>query len=353
MSKKAHLVQALRWASETEVELLEVLAAGFGMAGPVLLAIIVGQLPLGLVAAIGSWAVSGVGAAADVRTQAKDLILTLAPAAMAAILVTLCAGHGRLTDLMLIGVVGVAALVGSYSLFLVGASVRFVLFFTIISHIADVASGHGLFLLLMAGGACWTFIVNLLLGALIRAYRRIDPLTGHTAPPSSASALRKFARWKHSLGRLSGWQFTLRLIICLGIAAGLQWRWPMHHLYWVTLTIVILTERQVAIFPIKTTQRVLGTALGVFAASILLKYSPSVWRLAIFIGLLGGILPLLKVRNYLAYSAVITPLIILIMDAGQPPEIGMLADRLVATLIGAALVISVNAIFGWLTAKRA
>ena len=51
---------------------------------------------------------------------------------------------------------------------------------------------------------------------------------------------------------------------------------------------------------------------------------------------------MLRVRNYLAYSAVMTPLIILIIDAGRAPDIGLLLDRLVATLIGAALVVGAN-----------
>jgi hypothetical protein len=41
-----------------------------------------------------------------------------------------------------------------------------------------------------------------------------------------------------------------------------------------------------------------------------------------------------------------TPLIILIMDAGRPLGINVLIDRLTATLIGAGLVLLVNAAVG-------
>jgi hypothetical protein len=66
------------------------------------------------------------------------------------------------------------------------------------------------------------------------------------------------------------------------------------------------------------------------------------WALAGVIGILAGARPLLRVRNYLAYSAVMTPLIILIIDAGRAPDNGLLLDRLVATLIGAALAVGSN-----------
>ena len=62
--------------------------------------------------------------------------------------------------------------------------------------------------------------------------------------------------------------------------------------------------------------------------------------------MLAGLRPLLRARNYLAYTAAMTPLIIVLLDAGATPGIGVLIDRLVATLIGAGLVIATNWLFG-------
>ena len=45
------------------------------------------------------------------------------------------------------------------------------------------------------------------------------------------------------------------------------------------------------------------------------------------------------------YAVAMTPLIILLLDAGQVPGLGVLIDRLVATLVGAALVIATNLLF--------
>lgn len=55
--------------------------------------------------------------------------------------------------------------------------------------------------------------------------------------------------------------------------------------------------------------------------------------------------PLLRARNYLAYTAAMTPLIILILDMGRPSELAVLIDRLIATLVAAGLVIATNLLF--------
>jgi hypothetical protein len=40
-----------------------------------------------------------------------------------------------------------------------------------------------------------------------------------------------------------------------------------------------------------------------------------------------------------------TPLVILMMDAGHHVEMGVVVDRLIATFIGAALIITTNLVF--------
>ena len=76
----------------------------------------------------------------------------------------------------------------------------------------------------------------------------------------------------------------------------------------------------------KTKQRALGAALGVLATGLLLLHTPPAWALAAGIGVLAGLRPLLRARNYLAYTAAMTPLIILLLDAGADARHGR-ADR--------------------------
>jgi hypothetical protein len=133
-------------------------------------------------------------------------------------------------------------------------------------------------------------------------------------------------------------------MLCLGIAGLLRCLWPDHHLHWIALTVALLAEWQIDAFPVRTTQRALGAAVGVLADRIASYLYAARLGMVVGVGLLAGLRPLLRARNYLAYTAAMTPLIILLLDAGRPPEGGVLIDRLIAALIGAGLVIATNAL---------
>lgn len=47
-------------------------------------------------------------------------------------------------------------------------------------------------------------------------------------------------------------------------------------------------------------------------------------------------------------SVVMTPLVLLMMDMGQEPSLGVLLDRVIATLIGSGLVLAA----GWIVTGR-
>jgi len=338
-----HLAEALRWSTGTEVEWDQGLSAAAGMAVPVLLAAAAGHISLGLAASAGSLVASGVGAGSSAREQAQELASVLAPAALASLAAVLASGHGWLSDAILVVLACAAATLGGYSRPAVAAAMRFVLFLVIIIAVADATPNRAGLVLLIAAGALWTSVVSLLLGVLIRRRRR-PAATAASANPQNATAAQKFARWSRSLKSLAGWQYTLRLGFCLGIAGLMRSLWPEHHLHWIALTVAILLQRQIDSASVKSTQRTLGTALGVLAASLFLAFQPPAWGLGLCIGLLAGLRPWLKARNYLAYSAVMAPLVLLLLDGGGPLHAGVLIDRLLATLVGAALVAAANAI---------
>jgi uncharacterized membrane protein YccC len=182
--------------------------------------------------------------------------------------------------------------------------------------------------------------ISLALGAVVRWHRHMDVSASQSQPIPTMR--QKYVRWRRSLTGSAGWSYPIRLVPCIAIAAAIDVGWPSHHLHWIGLTVAILTQRQVEHMPVKTTQRALGTAIGVVMAAFTLRSELPSWALAGVVGILAGARPLLRVRSYLAYSAVMTPLIILVIDAGRAPDSGLLLDRLVATLIGAALVIGTN-----------
>ena len=67
--------------------------------------------------------------------------------------------------------------------------------------------------------------------------------------------------------------------------------------------------------------------------------------------LIAGTRPLLKARHYLSYSAMMTTLIVLMMDFEQPLEQAVLADRTLATLIGGSLVVVANLVSNRIAAR--
>ena len=115
----------------------------------------------------------------------------------------------------------------------------------------------------------------------------------------------------------------------------------------------ILSQRQLEVFPVRTTQRAIGTTLGAAAAGLLTVQGGPAWGVAAGVGLLGAARSWLRTRNYLAYSACMTPLLILVMDAGRPVTGGILVDRVAATLIGAGLVIAANLTLAGITTRTA
>jgi hypothetical protein len=364
VSGKAHVAAALRWQNDAHVEPAAVLAAAIGMAGPVALGVATGHLRLGLVAAVGGLAVGGASLGPSVKAQARELGAALVPAAVAAAVAAIVAGRGALTDALLVPAACAAATAGGYGRPMAVATTRFILFLIVTINVAGNAPDRLGLPILIVAGALWAAFTSLALGSLARALSHVDPATSDGATAAScgtmaagdgaraasggatATGAQNLARWKNGLAAISGWQYALRLGICLTVAGVARSLWPEHHLYWIALTAALLCERRIEMLPIKTTQRAFGTAIGVIAAYAFVVFNVSTWGVACVIGLLAGLRTLLRARNYLAYAVTMTPLIILMMDAGRPLGTGVLIDRLVATLVGASLVISVNAVVG-------
>ncbi|KAA5609253.1 FUSC family protein [Rhodovastum atsumiense] len=235
-----------------------------------------------------------------------------------------------------------AALVGGYSRPLALGTGRGIVFLAILLGIGDLSRDPARVLALMAAGALWTACLALAFGSLFRALAG-RPAAATPATPT-ASALQKFRRWRRMLRQPEGWQYTLRLTGCLAVAALLRTTWPDHHFGWIAVTVAILCQRQPEALPLRVTQRAVGAALGVGLAGLVALPTLPGWLPAGLIALLGGLGPWLRGRNYLAYTASMTPLIILLFSGGRPAGTGPLVDRLLATAIGAALVVGANAL---------
>lgn len=359
MKAGAHLAAALHWSKASEAGAATALAAGLGMMVPALVGAALGHLPLGLAGALGAMTVADVAMEASAAAQLRGLAAAFVPAALAMLAAALVAGQGWQGEAAMILIAGAAAAIGGFNRRSAVAAARFVIYLIIGAHAVGASPKPAAFqeviLLAIAGGALWASALSLLLGTLVRLH--LSARSERAANPPATRLRQNLRRWKSSLSALAGWNYVLRLTGCLAAAGMLQAVWPQHHFYWIALTVALLCQRQLEAFPVKTTQRALGTALGVLGASLVLAHAPPAWAVVASIGLLAGLRSLLRARNYLAYSAVMTPLVVLILDAGADGGANILIDRFVATLIGAGLTILAAVAFEWklvsLPGKRA
>jgi hypothetical protein len=337
----AHIAAALRWSTGADVDWAQMAAASLGMAVPIVAGIAAGHAESGFAASVGGLMLGGVGSCASAREQIREIALAIAPA-VAAILAAAGLAGGTFEGAIVVLLIGTACLLGGLSRSAAVAATRFSLFLLVVAAAMAGASMQPRRLALLAAlGIGWSAIMSLACGAFAREKKS----SAAGAPSTRYTIAQRFAHWRRSLRGLAGWQYALRIALCLAAATMLQSLWPAHHLYWVAIAVVLLTERQVDASPVKITQRGAGTLAGVIGAGVLAEWSSGAWAIAAAVALLAGLRPLLRDRNYLAYTAVTTPLILALLDAGEPQGPRILVDRLVATLAGATLVVAANALF--------
>jgi hypothetical protein len=149
---KSHLAEAFRWSTEDEAELVQALVSGAGMAGPVLVAAAMGNLPLGLAASVGGMAVGGLAPRSTLKIQVTELISALAPLAVASLAAALISGRDWPTGGTMTALAAAAATIGGYSRPMAVATTRFIVFLAIVVNMTDTTSQPiGLVCLIMAG----------------------------------------------------------------------------------------------------------------------------------------------------------------------------------------------------------
>ena len=104
---KSHLAAVFRWSAAAETDWVAILASALGMAAPILLGAASGRL-----GSAWAWRSAACCSAArrpgDARAQAVALISALVPAGAAAILAIALAGHGWVSDAVVVVLAGAA-----------------------------------------------------------------------------------------------------------------------------------------------------------------------------------------------------------------------------------------------------
>lgn len=341
-ARRTHIAEALRWSPHTPRSGWQGVAAGLGMALPLAAGFAIGNPGAGFAAAVGGLMMGAVPTERTLAGQLRDLALAVAPAAAAIAITIAIPGPGVLERVLVVVLCAIAALAGGMGRSMAVATYRFVLFLLIAVSVAGNVAHRIDLLAPIAIGVAWGAAANILFGLIARALHPAQIAQSEPAQPSPTLA-RRLAYWRGTLRHLAGWQYMLRLAACLAIAQLLAALRPQHHAYWIALTVALVMERSVDVLPIRGTQRAAGTLVGVLLAGLFFGAALPAWVLVVVVGILAAARAILRTRNYLAYTVVTTPLILAILDAGEPPGMRLLAERVVATLAGAALVIAANA----------
>lgn len=338
--RNAHISAALRWSPDETIDTRAMAIGALGMGVPVLAGLALGQPTLGFTIGLGAMLLAGdtsaPGTAAQDRPSSASAVL---PALLAVIIATAIAG-ALWTDAVMIALATVAALISGYSRPVAVAAVRFTIYLVLSVSLLENATGHhGTAALVFGLGALWNVALRTM---LIRRKPEAVPEAMDVAPGRNPTPAQRRTHWRRTLRNLAGWQFPIRIMAGLSAASVIRHIWPAHHYGWIIVTVALLTQRPLEHLPVKTTQRAIGTTIGVGLTWLILTGVSSQALLAVLICLLATVVPFARARSYLAYSTLATPVILLVMDIGKPVEMALLTDRLVATIIAAVIVISAN-----------
>lgn len=325
-----------------------VVVAVLGIGGPIAAGAAAGHSELGMLAAIGGLApVEGGGREVAGRPW-RDSILQLIAGSLAFGIGTALGGREGQPGFSVPALAAVAGLLGGISRPAARASTRFIVFLTMAAGMAQQASRAGDPLgamLLFALGACWAGALHRLLPPLFR----ILGLESESRPPAPGSEgapppwRRRVKRWVRSLGTMPGWQYALRIALCLAAAEALQAVWHAPRATaWAALTVALVVQRGLPESWVRALQRAGGTAVGVALAAALLVWVPSAWTMVVMAGVLAAARPIARQANYAAYAAVMTPLVMLLMDLGRVPSLDILVDRFAATVAGCAIALTLG-----------
>ncbi|MBB3595570.1 hypothetical protein FHX08_005982 [Rhizobium sp. BK529] len=334
-----HVAGAFRWSTEKEVTAIEIAVSALAMAVPALLAARGHHTGLGL---IGGMAMSGTVSHGRLRAQAASGGAALLVLMLAAGLACGFAQLGSAGQIGLLLIAGLAGVIGGFDRAMVAASMRFVFYLVMVGGIVSTTTADPLLIFaVVVGGALFAVVLHMLMAGVVEYIR------GHAAEEAEEerkpTAKQKFNRLRRSLMEAAGWQYPARLVSCLGAVSVIHLFFPDHDVHWAALALVLLIERRPERLPLKTTQRVIGVLFGVLCAGVLSFLALPAWADVLSVALLGGARPFLRARNYLAYSIVMTPLMMMAMgSADHSLPASALLDRLFATVFAACLVLLVN-----------
>lgn len=337
------LTDAATWSHEVPVPPSWIVGAALGMGIPLAVGAAIGRTDLGMLASLGGLALSGAAGYGTLREQSKQLSYALIASTFAILIGSATSGQGWITGAAVVISTILAALVGGFGRTIARHSSVFIIFVIIgttleLAGTVDPTRITFIFIL----GAIWTMMVSLTASYLFQVLGlETTQIPGTTSgkqltPPPFR---RRFRRWYASLFHLAGWDYALRIGLCMLVAEVIAVLWGQTQAYWIAIVVAIVVQRSFEATSSRLSQRAIGTFTGVLAVSILLLWSPPIGLLVLIVMVLAALRPLLKVRNYTLYSAIMTPLVLILLDFGEPMPSELITYRLIDTVIGLSIVI--------------
>jgi uncharacterized membrane protein YccC len=139
-------------------------------------------------------------------------------------------------------------------------------------------------------------------------------------------------------GRLA-WTFTIRLMVCVGVAAVASEVLPLQRSYWVVLTVAIVVKPDYGSVFARAVQRGIGTIAGAVLGAVILAAVPYGPWLLVPMAVLAAGRPYGRLRNYGLVVTFQTPLVVLLIDLLAPAGWRLPAERLADSLLGCAIVL--------------
>jgi hypothetical protein len=154
-------------------------------------------------------------------------------------------------------------------------------------------------------------------------------------------ALSDHATLRSPIGR-----HAVRLAVAVAVAEAIALHSPLARGYWVALTVAVVLRPDFSVTFSRGAARMAGTSVGVLLAGLLaVAVRPSGAAGVVAAGLLCAAACASFQVSYLAFSALITGLVVMLVGFVSPGTVTTAFDRLVDTLIGGSLALVAYAVW--------
>ncbi len=310
--------------------IVSIVSGALGFAAPLIIGVVWRHPAFGTVVALAALAFGGGARSEPLGRQirnALDATISVTAATFVGTVMAKEPGFALWATPFLAAIIG---LIGGVSRRFARSCSQFIVFMVIVTNVTIPSSSPLSMALLVLAGALWS-------GGLTLSLSRLFPPAEVQIAPPVADYRKLYRRWIRALREIAGWQYAIRIASCLFAAELYKALEPGHHGYWALVTVAIVVHRSLAEALGRALERAAGTIVGVLVISLLAFLLPALWEQIVMIAIFAGLRPLYRETNYTAYAAVMTPLVILLLDFQQRVSAAVVIDRFTATIAGCAI----------------